>query len=786
MTAAARATRNRGKRAPSPRETPKIAESLAAIGWPVFPVSIYEDESGKRHKVPALKWKDAATTDVEVVREWWAGEHAGRWIGVYAGKANIVVLDVDPGGDAAIAEAGVEVPETFSYPTHREGGRHHVYAAPEGIDLTIAKALLEGVDVRSGAGLMVYYGPALKKAPKLAPAPDWILVERGVTSGSGSATDRAPSADEAEFRARLLPGKLPKPIRREIRAVEFPPGAGHDAMLAVVARIVGLGVKGHPGVEAILDETEERYVGSHPDRGRDWSNALEGSIRRQGLPPDPHTFEITKAERKAQKKRTPDKKKGGAVTTGKSDLTKGNDVELTARVADALRPDLAYVNGVWRANTGVTWDDVSEAYVVERVRLVLEEWGIAAYRQGDHELAKYLQRGNTVTHAARSIRGPLELADNIFDADPDVLNTPNGVVHLPTGELRERQADDYFTRVTRAPYKAGATHPDVDAMLTALQKTVRRYLQDRLGQAITGHVPDDDIVSFFIGLGSNGKSLILGTILRACGSYAAIMPAQLLESNPGDHPVALMELHGRRIAVQEELRDGHLLPMKRIKDIAGTSPMKARRLYGQFVEWFPTHALFVSSNYQPRVAETDHGTWRRLQEIPMTVRFVAEPTAPDERQADPRLRSRLAAGKGGRDEAVLAWLVEGARRWYANGSIMPSAPKSVVIATAAWRESSDVLFAFASDCLTFGPDEHVGTSALLERLNEWLRARGEKVWTDVGLSAEIQKHELFRQHDVKKARPRLEGLRVNLFLKVGLRPSEAVLNSHNDIVTAHK
>lgn len=774
-------TGDRGRKVAAPPETPEIAVSLARAGWPVFPVTIYEDESGKRSKVPAVKWKEWATTDEKTVAAAWAGEHSGRWIGVYAGAARIVVLDVDPGGDVSLAAAGLTIPSTFNYPTHRPGGRHYVYAAPAGVELTIARGLkhngaeLEGIDVRSGAGLMVYYGPALEVAPELAPAPDWLLVTREAT---GRTVDHAPHADLSGFFDRCVPGKPDKAVRAVLARVT-PTNMRRDDMLAAVTDLVKLGAKGHRGVTAALTTAREVYSEGWADAGRQWDNAVTGSVKRLGLPS--RTLAISKAERKAIKLRNAPEAIEQAKTERKAarvgELTKGDDIELAGRVADDLRPDLAYVSGAWRASNGVIYEEVSEANVIERVRLDLEERGVDAYRHGDHELAKYLKRGNTVTQIARLIRGPLELAENAFDADPDVLNAPNGVVDLRTGEIRERRPDDYFTRVTRATYKPGAQHPDVDAMLTALQKSVRVYLQDRLGQAITGHMPDDDIVSFFIGLGSNGKSLILGTVLRACGSYAAIMPAQLLEANPGDHPVALMELHGRRIAVQEELRDGHTLPMKRIKDIAGTSPMKARRLYGQFVEWFPTHALFVSSNYQPRVAETDHGTWRRLEEIPFPYRFVASPTAPDERLADPRLRSKLAAGRGGRDEAVLAWLVAGALRWYANGSVMPAAPKAVAAATRDWRETSDVLFAFASDCLTFGSSEHVGTSGLLERLNEWLRARGEKVWTDVSLSAEIAKHELFRQHNVEKARKRLEGLRVSLWLGVGLRPNEDVLTS---------
>ncbi|WP_369675469.1 bifunctional DNA primase/polymerase, partial [Enterococcus faecium] len=172
----------------------------------------------------------------------------------------------------SLEEAGLEIPETFNYET-KGGGRHYVYAAPEGIELTIARGLvyqgkpLDGIDVRSGSGLFVYYGGEVTKrdVAKLAPAPDWLLVTRERPAYNGG-QDAAPSADESAFRARLADGKPPKDLRDLIRGVEFPSGGAHDVMLETVTALVSEGVKGRPGIAALMDETRERYVGNHPDR----------------------------------------------------------------------------------------------------------------------------------------------------------------------------------------------------------------------------------------------------------------------------------------------------------------------------------------------------------------------------------------------------------------------------------------------------------------------------------------------------------------------------------------
>lgn len=778
---------SRGKRVPSPPGTPQVAASLARIGWPVFPVSIYEDASGKRHKVPAVKWKAEATTDPKTVAAWWAGEYAGCWIGVYAGAAGIVVVDVDPGGDESIAAAGHELPETFTYPTHRPGAHHHVYAAPEGVDLTIAKGLVENVDVRSGAGLMVYYGPELHAAPDLAPAPDWALVARDrPTTASGG--DRAPSATEDAYRARLSQGKPDADVRDALATVKST-GMGHDDMLAAVSALVALGAKGHPGVGAALDEARDTYATGWPDADRAWDKAVEGSIRRWGLPPV--TFEIPKPERKAIKRRnTPDRPKGGAVTGNASHdihVTAGDDSALAVATAERFRDSLARVSGAWREYDGKRWGSVTDDHVVELVRAALEERGVAAFRANDTKLATWLVRRTTIEGTAKLMRGRLERQAADFDAYPDELNVANGIVDLQTGELRPHDPTRLHTKITRAPYEQGASHPDVTAVLKALPRESREWMQVRIGQAATGHVPDDDVVVVEQGAGANAKSTWNGMLLGALGDYAAIMPEQLLLATQGDHPTALMELMGLRLGITEELPEGHALNIKRLKDVAGTSMMKARRMRQDFVAFAPTHALIASSNYEPRVAETDHGTWRRLALVRFPYRYVNEPTGDDERLADRRLRSRVGSGRGGRDEAVLAWIVDGAMKWYANGMVMPEPPARVVADTEAWREVSDTVFAFANDRLVFAPDAHASATELLHALNTWLIGNGRKSWSPETFASRFGSHDLLRAHNVTKTRRRLDdGTRPNLWLGVGLRPNDAVLDSFVSASSAHR
>ena len=179
-----------------------------------------------------------------------------------------------------------------------------------------------------------------------------------------------------------------------------------------------------------------------------------------------------------------------------------------------------------------------------------------------------------------------------------------------------------------------------------------------------------------------------------------------------------------RLALVEELPGGGVLDIKRLKTICGTGKITARQIAKDNITWTPTHSLFLTSNCSRHVPESDYATWRRLLmvEFPFTYRGRgAELRGPHDRRGDPR------RGDDGQHEAVLVWLVDGARRWYQAGRVMPAEPPQIVEATAAWRRSADLLLRFADEHLSFDePTAHVMASELYMAFVEWLTANGHR------------------------------------------------------------
>lgn len=760
-----------GKPIASPEDTLTVALSLARAGWPVFPVKLVPvtrpDGSKAVDKRPLIKWLEGASTDAEQVATWWGAEFAGAWIGVMAQRAGIVVVDIDKAktaadgstdgrdGKANLKAAAIRLPRTFSYQT-RGGGTHHVYRAPDARALTIGRDVpVPGVDIRAGNGLMVYYGPELTEAPQLAEAPDWALLTPASSSNALTAGKSGGTLDS--WRARADNGKPSKAAKRAARAVTN--DLAHEPMLAAVSELVKLGTE--RGILTAYDEARATYLTGRPDRARDWDNAAQGSVDRHGLPPV--TLAIPKAERKALKQRDkPDardeaeearkreyriKKHVEAHDAPKPGVRILEDGPLAVELADKIRNEWAWAktHGLLRYD-GVRWVVAEPHDLVERVRkeltdIEVDEHELAA-RRGDNKAidkARTLLSRNRARAVTELVVGRLAARRTLVNAHPDLLNAPNGVIDLRTGKLRPHDPALMMTKVTGAVYERGASSDDWTRALKALPKDTRAWMQLRFGQAATGYIADDDRVPFLRGGGDNGKSVVLSGARNALGEYAVTVPERLLLGSQNEHPTDLMTLQGARLAVVEELPEGRHLNTQRIKTIAGTQTISARRMRQDYVEFPATHSLMVSTNHLPIVTETDHGTWRRLALVPFPFKFVAEPAkGTNERQADPALRARLSSTA---DPGVLAWIVEGAVAWYANDRKIPAMPSIVADAFHAWRGDADPVLGYVRDRLVLDKGHAIAATDLYEDFGRYIELRNQQRWGDQLVAARFADHD---------------------------------------------
>lgn len=368
------------------------------------------------------------------------------------------------------------------------------------------------------------------------------------------------------------------------------------------------------------------------------------------------------------------------------------------------------------------------------------------------------------------LKGSLEVRGEIFDSDPDVLNTPSGLVEFRLGKMRACEPKDYITKITSGSYHQGYTHPDWKQALEAIPEDIRRWMQIRIGQAATGHPTPDGVMPLLQGDGDNGKSsFTTDGLVPALGGYGSVASAKLITSvrRGQDHSTEKADLQGQRFIISEEMTEGHSLDVKAIKEIQDVSSINARRVYKDNVSFATSHSLFATTNYIPRVNEVDHGTWRRLALVVFPYKFgsvvggvVGGVDNSWERQADFNLDDRIRLNESGQHDAIVTWVVEGAMRWYEDKTgVEMELPERVVSDTKRWRADADKIMAFWEEKLEAAESKCVLVIETLEIFNDWLTAQGHTEWSLETFVSRFSQHEETRRRGVEKVRTKkLSGL----------------------------
>ena len=687
-----------------------------------------------------------ATRDPATIRRWWVDWPTAN-PGIACGASEVLVLDEDLLNELKrlCEEHGQPLPRTYTVRTSK--GRHFWFKQPEGEPIGNVGSLRKAgyqIDVRGQGGYVVGPGSVhpdggeytVEDDSEIAELPDWLLSllrpEPEHKTGISPPVSTQAAGSESPLTESGAHAALDSACSDLINAPEGTRNPTLNDKAYRLGRMVAAG---------LLDEQKVR------DR-------LTAAAAAAGLTGD----EVRKTLDSAM---TAASKKPREVAPDRVHL---DDSRLAEHTAAALRDRYCWSGGMgWLAYDGKVWKATTDAAVTEAVRQVFTDTIRAEAANADADRIKRLSALRTVSKiraVVALLRGILEVRADEFDRHPDLLNVNNGVIDLATGTLHPHDAALRLTKVTSVNYTPGARSADWRKALQALPAEVADWLQVRFGQAATGHMTSDDVMPVLQGNGSNGKSTIVEAIRAALGDHAVIVPERVLLANPSDHPTELTTLHGARLALIEETPEGRRLSVKRLKDTLGTPTLTARKIQRDNVTWQATHSLFLTSNYRPRVHETDHGTWRRLALVrfPYSFRRPGEPTRSEwDREGDPRLRERLRHGKQGQREAVLAWVVEGARRWYEADQVLPPQPEQVLRDTEAWRAGADLVLAFVNECLRFDARSKVLSSDLFEQFTSWVVDHGQEPWGEVLFSDRFGNHDEVAAHDVRKVRTKSLG-----------------------------
>ena len=323
-----------------------------------------------------------------------------------------------------------------------------------------------------------------------------------------------------------------------------------------------------------------------------------------------------------------------------------------------------------------------------------------------------------ITNTLKEARPMLAITPRELDADPYLLCTPAGTYDLRKGMagLMPHRPEDYMTKVTAvSPSDKGA---DLWAkqlnLLFCGDKDLIEYAQLIAGTACVGKMMIEQMIIAY-GCGANGKSTFWNTLARVLGTYSGNMSSDALTTGTKRNVKPEMaELKGKRLVIAAELEEGTRMNTSTVKQLSSTDEVYAEKKYKDPFSFIPSHMLVLYTNHLPKVGAIDAGTWRRLIVMPFNARIVGKSDIKN--YADYLFQN---AG-----EAVLAWIIEGAKRVIDLDFKFPL-PAVVEQATAKYREENNWLDHFLTECCEVDPSYSARSGEVYQAYRSYCNETGD-------------------------------------------------------------
>lgn len=279
----------------------------------------------------------------------------------------------------------------------------------------------------------------------------------------------------------------------------------------------------------------------------------------------------------------------------------------------------------------------------------------------------------------------LHILESDFDKHPHLFNVRNGTLNLQTMALQDHDPNDLLTNYTDTEYKEGAKSKLWEKFISDIlpsDRELQKYVQKAVAYGMTGNPNLERMFILYGNKTRNGKSTMLNAISTTLGSYAANSPPEILQRRFKDSSAPsedLARLDKCRFLTISEPDRSMIFDVALIKSLTGRDTITARRLRENSFEFVPKFAMFLNTNYLPRVFDETLFTGRRVEVIPFERHFT-------EAEEDINLKAKLTTEES--RTAILSWMIEGLKMLESEGL---TAPFAVRTATRVYEQNSDKL-----------------------------------------------------------------------------------------------
>lgn len=377
---------------------------------------------------------------------------------------------------------------------------------------------------------------------------------------------------------------------------------------------------------------------------------------------------------------------------------------------------------IWYSFQATHWQEYNGLYSV--LRNVIAEMKVAC--QGAKGAPQYVlglakAHGNNFTEAVISTLekdDQMQIHPTAFDAHPGLLNTPDGIYDLLTGECATNAPNDFCRQITTvAPLddEDGAMCPRYLAHIKFMadgDEQMAQYLEELSGYVLTGETFQQEFY-WFHGLPSTGKSSLAAVwlhILNPDGYGCMATQAQFAETYSTPHPEQDMRLIGKRLVFVDELKGK--FDEAKLKSFTSGNPVVAREMHGKSISYMPVCKLLFTSNNKPPIDGGDGGIGRRIKIFPFS------------RQIDKDMRIKDFDKVVLRAEApyILFRMMANAQRVLERRGLVEV--EKVELASSAYMHANDLLAQFIMDCCTTDKYDTENTKNIFSAFSIWCGESG--------------------------------------------------------------
>lgn len=364
--------------------------------------------------------------------------------------------------------------------------------------------------------------------------------------------------------------------------------------------------------------------------------------------------------------------------------------------------------------TGSHWEtDGAEAALTDAVVNTLERRALLALRSGNDVLLR------AAKPSATNVRNTMYLFQRLitanvatFDADPELLNCANGVVNLRTGYLSPHSPSQRFTYVVPVEYDPSADCVDWIEFLERVTPSpeIVDYLQMAVGYSLTGDTREE-CMWYIYGPSRSGKGTFAETLLHLLPMPLGVQAdfATFTAERKGDvQNFDLAPLKPARLVIASESNKYETLNEAKIKTATGGDWIRCAFKHRDHFTYRPQFKIWLLSNHPVRGDVDDDAFWGRLRTVDFPNSFLGKEDKTLKR------RMREPANLAG----VLAWAVEGAKRWYALAHGLKT-PAAVTQSTQARRAELDFVQQWLDDCCKVNATAWTANSAIRQSYRDW-------------------------------------------------------------------